>query len=149
MPSSTTSKRFLQVYDALPPDAQHLLVRRQLVPLLNIVPKDRQKGTTLSATEMLRRYARMPSLNLKAKKAEIAALLLELSRDSKRSLIKERSHREQLLSEAVDSLAQWLNDIWKVVFEFRTNFRVAHACLLFACDALDQIGNGCGGQVSA
>lgn len=90
----------------------------------------------------------MPPLNLKAKKAEIAALLLELARDSKRSLIKERSRREQLIAEAVRGLTHWLNDIWKVVYEFRTNFRLAHTCLLFACDALDQIGNSCGGHVA-
>lgn len=136
------------MYDALPPDAQQLLVQKHLAPLLDVVSKDRRNRATTSAAEMLQRFARMPALNLKAKKAEIAALLLELSRDSKRAIIKERSRREQLLSEAIDSLAKWLNDIWKVVFEFRTNFRVAHACLLFACDALDQIGNGCGGHVS-
>ncbi|KAF9236903.1 hypothetical protein BU15DRAFT_63625 [Melanogaster broomeanus] len=145
MPSSSASKRFLQVYDSLPPDAQQLLVQKQLAPLLNAVPKDRQKKATASATEMQRRYARMPSLNLKGKKSEICGLLLELSRDAKRSIVKERSRREELLSEAVDSLAQWLNDIWKVVYEYRTNFRMAHACLLFACDAMDQIGNVCGG----
>ncbi|KAG8218068.1 hypothetical protein J3R82DRAFT_3570 [Butyriboletus roseoflavus] len=145
MPSSTASKRFLQVYDALPPDAQHLLVRKHLVPLLDTVSKDAQKSTTATATELQRRYARMPSLNLKAKKAEIATLMLELSRDSRRSLIKERSRREQLLSEAVDSLVQWLNDIWKVAYEFRTNFTLAHTCLLFARDVLDQIGTGTGG----
>ena len=140
--------RFLQAYDALPPDAQHLLLQSQLAPLLDTLPRERQKSLVASATDMHRRYARMPSLNLKAKKAEITALVLELARDSKRSLIKERSRRDQLLSEAVDSLAQWLNDIWRVVFEFRTNFTLAHACLLYACDALDQIGNGGGGQVS-
>lgn len=140
--------RFLQLYDALPPDAQHLLVHRHLVPLLDTVSKAAQKRSTATATDLLRRYARMPALNLKAKKAEIAALLLELSRDARRSLIKERSRREQLLAEAVDSLVQWLNDIWKVVFEFRTNFALAHACLLYARDALDQIGSGSGGQVS-
>ncbi|KAF9224582.1 hypothetical protein BS17DRAFT_829314 [Gyrodon lividus] len=145
MPSSAASKRFMQVYNSLPPDAQELLVQKQLVPLLNTVSKDKQKKVIASATEMQGRYAHMPSLNLKAKKSEICTLLQELSRDSKRFLIKERSRREEFISEAVDSLAQWLNNIWKVVYEYRTNFRMAHACLLFACDALDQIANVCGG----
>ncbi|KAF8549276.1 hypothetical protein OG21DRAFT_1515384 [Imleria badia] len=145
MPSSAASKRFLQVYATLPPDAQQLLVQKQLAPLLDIVSKDRRNKATTSATQLQQRYARMPLLNLKAKKAEISALLLELARDSKRALIKERSRREQLIAEALHSLTHWLNDIWKVVYEFRTNFRLAHTCLLFACDALDQIGNGCGG----
>jgi hypothetical protein len=140
--------RFLHVYDRLPPDAQQLLVQKHLAPLLDLVPKDSRNSAAASAADMHRRYARMPALNLKAKKAEIAALLLELSRDSKRALVKERSRREQLLSEAVDTLAKWLNEIWRVVFEFRTHFALAHACLLFACDALDQIGNASGGHVS-
>ncbi|KIJ59771.1 hypothetical protein HYDPIDRAFT_177707 [Hydnomerulius pinastri MD-312] len=135
----------MQLYDSLPPDAQQLLVQKQLVPLLNSVPKDKAKKVTASATEMQRKYAGMPALNLKAKKSEICSLLLELSRDSKRSFIKERSRREEFLSEVVDSLAQWLGDVWKVVYEYRANFRVAHACLLFASDALDQIGTVCGG----
>ncbi|KAF8838669.1 hypothetical protein BDN67DRAFT_67338 [Paxillus ammoniavirescens] len=145
MPSSAASKRFIQVYHSLPPDAQQLLVQKQLVPLLDVVPKDRRKKAIAPAAEMQKRYAHMPSLNLKAKKSEICTLLLELSRDSKRSLIKERSRREELISEAVDSLAQWLNDVWKVIYEYRTNFKLAHGCLLFACDALDQIGSVCGG----
>ncbi|KAF8121420.1 hypothetical protein EV363DRAFT_1421354 [Boletus edulis] len=149
MPSSAASKRFLHIYDALPLDAQQLLVQKHLAPLLDLVPKDKRHKAAASATEMQQRFARMPALNPKAKKAEIASLLLELSRDSKRSVIKERSRKEQLLSEAIDSLVQWLNDIWKVVYEFRTNYKVAHACLLFACDALDRIGNDCGGHVSA
>ena len=164
MPNTTASKRcashpptrpivpprtrFLHVYDRLPADAQQLLVQKHLAPLLDLVPKERRNRATASAVDMHRRYVCMPALNLKAKKAEIAALLLELSRDSKRALIKERSRREQLLSEAVDTLAKWLNDIWKVAFEFRANFTLAHACLLFVCDALDQIGNGCGGHVA-
>jgi hypothetical protein len=142
---SDTRTRFIQVYHSLPPDAQQLLVQKQLVPLLDVVPKDRRKKAIDSATEMQTRYAHMPSLNLKAKKSEICTLLLELSRDSKRSIIKERSRREELISEAVDSLAQWLNDVWKVIYEYRTNFKLAHGCLLFACDALDQIGSVCGG----
>ncbi|KAI9566739.1 hypothetical protein HD554DRAFT_2114737 [Boletus coccyginus] len=142
---TTASKRFLVLYDALPPDAQQLLVRNHLAPLLDTIPTHRRRAANAAAAQMLRRLARMPPLNLKAKKAEIAALLLELARDAKRALVKERSRREQLLSEAVDTLAKWLTDIWKVVFEFRTNFAAAHACLLFACDALDQIRGCCGG----
>lgn len=141
----TVRYRFMEVYDKLPPDAQQLLVRKKLAPLLNAVPRNKVKKVIASVIRLQGNYAGMPSLNLKAKKSEICALLLELSRDSKRSFIKERSRKEELLSEVVNSLAQWLNDVWKVVYEYRTNFSVAHACLLFACDALDQIGTVCGG----
>lgn len=83
----------------------------------------------------------MPSLNLKAKKLEIASLLDELARDHKRSFVKEKSRKEELLAEVIESVIDWLNDIWRVVYEYGTNFSKAHACLLYASQAVNQIGN--------
>ncbi|OAX35755.1 hypothetical protein K503DRAFT_773145 [Rhizopogon vinicolor AM-OR11-026] len=83
----------------------------------------------------------MPSLNLKVKKMEIVALLDELARDNKRSYVKEKSRREELLAEVIDSAIDWLNQIWRVVYEYGTNFSKAHDCLLYASQALEQIGN--------
>jgi hypothetical protein len=83
----------------------------------------------------------MPSLNLKLKKLEIAALLDELARDNKRSYVKEKSRREELLAEAIESVLDWLNDVWRVVYEYSTNFSKAHASLLYASQAIQQIGN--------
>ncbi|KAH7881845.1 hypothetical protein F5I97DRAFT_1939714 [Phlebopus sp. FC_14] len=134
----------MQIYDTLPPEAQQVLVQKQLAPLLNTIPKEKLRKVSSSATRMQSRYTTMPVLNLKAKKAEICSLLAELSRDAKRSFVKERSRKEELLSEVVDSLTRWLNDVWKVVYEFRTNYKLAHACLLFASDTLEQIANVCG-----
>lgn len=133
-------RRLLAAFDALPHNAQQRLLRT--------LPGHTQRRLADAATVLHRRYARMPPLDLRANKAAVTALLLELSRDAKRAIIKERSRREQLLAEAVDTVARWLGDIWIVACEFRTNFALAHACLLFACDALEQIANGCGGHVS-
>ncbi len=91
---------------------------------------------------MQRRHAGIPVLDLKAKKREVNTLLDELHRDAKRSFVKERSHRSELLDQTVDSITSWLNDIWRVVYEHNVDFVLAHECLLFTMNTLDQIGHG-------
>lgn len=76
----------------------------------------------------------MPKLDLKNKKKEVDSLMDALHKDAKIAISKERSTREELLAEVVDSLTSWLNDIWSAVYEFRDNYSLAHACLLFAAD---------------
>lgn len=72
---------------------------------------------------------------------EIAIILDELTRDNKRSYVKKKSRREELLLEVIESIIDWLNDIWKVVYEYGTNFSKAHAALLYASQAIEQVGN--------
>lgn len=141
MASSSASAKFLQLYESLPADAQHALVESSLAPLLDVISKDKSNRTLASAARMHKKYAAMPSLNLKAKKLEIASLLDELARDHKRSYVKEKSRKEELLAEVIESVIDWLNDIWRVVYEYGTNFSKAHACLLYAAQAVEQIGN--------
>jgi len=133
--------RFIQLYESLPPDAQHALVENSLAPLLNLIPKERSNRALASAARLNKTYANMPSLNLKLKKLEIATLLDELARDNKRSYVKQKSRREDLLAELIDSVIDWLNGIWIVVYEYRTNFSKAHACLLYVSQAIQEIGN--------
>jgi hypothetical protein len=141
MESSSASAKFLQLYESLPSDAQHALVESSLAPLLDVVSKEKSNHTLATAARMHKKYASMPSLNLKAKKLEIASLLDELARDHKRSYMKEKSRKEELLTEAIESVISWLNDIWRVVYEYGTNFSKAHACLLYVSQAVEQIGN--------
>jgi len=61
-------------------------------------------------------------------------LMNALIRDSKIAITKDRSIRDELLGELVDSLTSWLNDIWSAVYEFRDNYDQAHSCLLLAAD---------------
>lgn len=136
-----SSAKFLQLYESLPADAQHALVESSLAPLLDVVSKEKSNRTLASAARMHKKYVSMPSLNLKAKKLEIASLLDELARDHKRSFVKEQSRKEELLAEVIESVIDWLNDIWRVVYEYGTNFSKAHACLLYASQAVEQIGN--------
>ncbi|EGO01413.1 hypothetical protein SERLA73DRAFT_85050 [Serpula lacrymans var. lacrymans S7.3] len=139
--ASNPSAKFMCLYASLPPDVQSSLVERQLVPLLDLVSKDKSKKIVASASRHHKKFSQLPSLDLKAKRAEINGLLDELNRDSKRSFVKERSNVEELLMETIDSLLDWLNNIWQVVYEFRTNYSLAHTCLLFASDVLENIAN--------
>ncbi|KAG2126274.1 hypothetical protein DEU56DRAFT_916078 [Suillus clintonianus] len=141
MASSSASAKFLLLYESLPPDEQYALVESSLAPLLNVVSKEKSNRTLASAARMHKKYVNMPSLNLKAKKMEVTSLLDELARDNKRSYVKEQSRKEELLAEVIESVIDWLNDIWRVVYEYGTNFSKAHACLLYASQAVEQIGN--------
>ncbi|KAL6304142.1 hypothetical protein BKA93DRAFT_311157 [Sparassis latifolia] len=136
------SSRFAAIYDTLPADAQQALVEKHLIPLLNLVERSRSKKVLGVVTRLQERHAGIPLLDLNAKKAEITALMDELHRDAKRSFVRERSHKSEILSETVDSLTDWLNDIWSVVYEHNVDFMHAHKCLLFVASSLDHIGNG-------
>lgn len=63
----------------------------------------------------------------------------ELAKDAKTSFIKERSNGKEILEEIIDSLVDWLNDIWTVVYEHNVNFSLAHSCLLFVAESLGQL----------
>ncbi|KAJ7618462.1 hypothetical protein FB45DRAFT_931704 [Roridomyces roridus] len=132
----STSASFMELYNSLPPEARQSLVEKKLAPLLDSVPKERAKKVMKSANSLQSRYSDIPVLDLKAKQKEIHFLLDELSRDSKRAIVPERSHREELLVEVVDSMVNWLNDIWTVVYEYNVHFEDAHRCLLFIGEVL-------------
>jgi hypothetical protein len=87
----------------------------------------------------------VPRLDLQGKKKEVKFLLGELRKDLKRSFIKDRSNKDELLAEIIDTLVNWLNDIWSVVYEYSVNFARAHSCLLFIADVLDQLDDTQGG----
>jgi hypothetical protein len=140
--------RFAGLYQTLPPEAQRILVESHLIPLLDAVPKPRARRVLKECTRLQSSYTSIPALDLPAKKRELESLLDELARDAKLAFIKDRSNRQELLEEVVSSLTDWLNDVWSVVFEFRTGFMLAHECLLFVTTTLRRIGNAPGGLVS-
>ncbi|KAJ6473211.1 hypothetical protein C8R45DRAFT_874442 [Mycena sanguinolenta] len=138
-PSISNSASFMKVYESLPPEAQRSLVENKLAPLLDLVPKDRAKKVIKSVQYLESKYGGIPALDLKGKKKELYGLLDELSRDSKRAIVRERSNREELLVEIVDSMLNWLNDIWTVVYEYNAHFDDAHSCLLFVAEVLNTL----------
>ena len=126
---------FSQIYDTLPPDAQRSILENYLVPLLDDLPDSVSTKVIDGAKEMQMRLMAIPKLDYLAKRAELEGLLSDIERDQKQSqYIKERSTRSKLFEETIDSLSTWVNDIWSVIFEYQTNFRLAHECLLLAAD---------------
>ncbi|KAM5540733.1 hypothetical protein V8D89_005764 [Ganoderma adspersum] len=139
---SLPSARFAAIYDSLPLDVQNVIVEKQLIPLLDKASKGKRKRILASASKMRRRHAAIPVLDLRSKKREVNGLLDELHRDAKRSFVRERSHRNELLEQTVESVTCWLNDIWRVVYEHNVDFLLAHKCLIFTVNTIDQIGHG-------
>lgn len=74
-----------------------------------------------------------------AKRTEIKHLLDELQKDTKRAFIKDRTSKGDVLTEIVNSLTDWLNDIWSVVYEHNMGFWTAHKCLLCVASTLETV----------
>ncbi|KAL1743289.1 hypothetical protein HDZ31DRAFT_83529 [Schizophyllum fasciatum] len=127
--------------ESMPPEARQHFIEKYLLPMLDRVPKDHSKKVLSSAARTKARYATMPTLDLKGKRREMESVLDELTRDAKRAFVKERSARDELLEEAVDTIVGWLSDIWRAVYEFRAGFAHAHACLLWVAAAVSEILN--------
>ncbi|KAJ7667080.1 hypothetical protein B0H17DRAFT_1336198 [Mycena rosella] len=143
-----TSASFMKLYNSLPPETRQSLVEKKLAPLLDCVPKERAKKVMKSVNLLQTRYSDVPVLDLRAKKREINGLLDELARDGKRAIVRERSNRDELLAEIVDSIVSWLNDIWTVVYDYNVLFDEAHACLLYVAEVLNMLSSipGIGGH---
>jgi hypothetical protein len=124
-----------------------MLLEDHLIPLLDDLPHSVTTKVINGARELQRRFVSIPKLDYCAKRTELEGLLNEIERDQKQSqYIKERSTREKLLEETIDSLSGWVNDIWSVIFEYQTNFRLAHQCLLLAAETLRRMSatySGC------
>ena len=139
---------FAQIYDTLPPDAQRTFLEDYLVPLLDDLPGSVTTKFIDSAKEIQMRFMAIPNLDYVAKRTELEGLLSEIERDKKQSqYIKERSMSAKLFEETIDSLSTWVNDIWSVTFEYQTNFRLAHQCLLLAAEIVRRMFAPNGGCV--
>jgi len=131
---------FTQIYDTLPPEAQRTLLQSYLVPLLDDLPDSVSTKVINAAKEMQTLFMGIPRLDYNALRAELEQLLNDIERDRKQAqYIKERSAREKLFEETIDSLSTWVNDIWSVIFEYQTNFHLAHQCLLLAAEILGRM----------
>lgn len=113
----------MELYDALPPESQREILEKHIAPLLKAT-KSPTHNAMATAKRLVQTCAGMPKLDLKAKQQEIQQLQDALNKESKRAFIKEHSNKDELASEIVDSLTDWLNDIWTIVYEFQANFYV-------------------------
>jgi hypothetical protein len=114
----------LEIYTTLPPEAQQTL-------LTSLLLSSTAEAQLISAANTLQStYALLPSLHLSRKKREIRALLDEVARESKRGFVRDGGAggggggRDRLVVEIIDSLTDWLGDIWSVVYEYKVNFEV-------------------------
>ena len=123
----------------LPGTSQREFVRTQLFPLLNTLPTRKSKRILRRATRRLKKYQDMPTLDLQSKKTEVNGLLDELSKDIRTSVPPSCVVKDELLKEAVESVAEWLNDIWVVAYEYGAEYMKAHSCLLFSLGILDHV----------
>ncbi|PCH41744.1 hypothetical protein WOLCODRAFT_143740 [Wolfiporia cocos MD-104 SS10] len=134
--------RFTAIYADLPPDVQQSVVEKQLIPLLDKVKTRRSKKIIANAQRLRKRHAKIPTLDLRAKRLEITEMLHQLDRNAKLSFVKGNSNMSEMLYETVSSLSNWLNDIWNVVYEHNVNFGFAHSCLLFIATTLNHVDSG-------
>ncbi|GLB45926.1 hypothetical protein LshimejAT787_3900020 [Lyophyllum shimeji] len=134
MATELHSAKFTELFDSLPPEAQRTLLENHIFPLLDSLSSEKSDHALSVAEEYQTRLRSRPRIDLKNKQKEVNGLLDALNKDSKVTITKESSNREELLAEVVDSLTGWLSDIWSTVYEFREHYSLAHACLLFAAD---------------
>ncbi|KAG6890666.1 hypothetical protein C0992_013338 [Termitomyces sp. T32_za158] len=162
---SRRGQRLAELYETLPPDAQRSLLEKHLLPLLDALPEELSNNGTLtsrsvrniystpevlsSAVEARARFRAMPRLDLKGKKKEVNGLMDALNLDAKLAITRDRSNRDELLTEVVDSLTSWLNDIWSVAYEFHDNYHLAHVCLLFTVDVASTLSEVPGPGIKA
>ncbi|RDB20271.1 Bifunctional epoxide hydrolase 2 [Hypsizygus marmoreus] len=135
------SMKFGSIYDSLPTEAQRILVERHLAQLLDSLPVETANKVVSTAAELQTRRRNMPLLDLKGKRKEVSYLMGALNRDSKISIIKERSNRDELLTEIMETMVEWLSDIWSVVYEYNENYLQAHACLMFTGEVLSSLSD--------
>ncbi|KAK0490307.1 hypothetical protein IW261DRAFT_6296 [Armillaria novae-zelandiae] len=141
MPATLPSSKLIQIYDSLPPESQRKLVEANLKYILDSAPRRKARRVVCYASRFRKRHSLIPLLDLQGKKKEINGLLADLTRNAKCSLVKDRSNRDELLIEIIDSISAWLSTIWVVVYEHCVHFRLAHQCLLFITDVLERLGD--------
>ncbi|PBK65574.1 hypothetical protein ARMSODRAFT_960944 [Armillaria solidipes] len=142
MPATLPSSRLIQIYDSLPPESQRKLVEANLKYILDSAPRRKARRVVCYASRFRKRHSLIPLLDLQGKKKEINSLLADLTRDAKCSFVKDRSNRDELLTEIIDSISVWLSTIWVVIYEHCVHFRQAHQCLLFIADVLERLDDG-------
>lgn len=142
MSAASPSSRFIKIYDSLPSESQRILVEANLKFILDSAPKRKARRLVCYASRFRKRHSLIPLLDLQGKKKEINGLLADLARDAKCSFVKDRSNRDELLTEIIDTISVWLSTIWIVIYEHHVHFRQAHQCLLFIAGVLGRLDDG-------
>lgn len=116
------------------------MLQKSLGDVLDQLPPDVAKKVYSSALQVHTRHQNVPKLDLRGKRKEVNALLDLLNREVKLSaMLGDRSRREEIISEIIQSLTGWLNDVWSAFYEHRVQYAQAHACLLFVSEVVGQL----------
>ena len=99
-----------------------------------------------SFDKLKRRSEGIANLDVCGKQREIESLFDRLQRESKLAVFGDKDNRDEVLSEIIATLTEWLNVIWTNVYEHRLQYRRAHACLLFVAESLKHLDEGAGSR---
>ncbi|KAL5512179.1 hypothetical protein ACEPAG_3464 [Sanghuangporus baumii] len=133
------SKSFLHVFTSVPALAQAQIVKQALIPFLNTIPKKHAKRAIASARRVAKKAHHIPQVDVAAKKREIEGLLDELSRETKIYPRSSETKYDMIILEIIESVVQWLNELWSLAFEFGLDFPRVHTCLLTSMSTLDEV----------
>lgn len=100
-----------------------------------------------SARKMAKKAQQIPQIDMAAKRKEIQGLFEELQKESRFASRSSGSEFEALLLEAIESVVEWLNDLWSLGVDFGLDFIRVHSALLTSESILDHVrslkGGGC------
>ncbi|KAL5488473.1 hypothetical protein ACEPAI_6591 [Sanghuangporus weigelae] len=133
------SKSFLRVFTSVPALAQAQIVKQALIPFLDTIPRKYARRAVASARSVAKTTHHIPQVDVAAKKKEIESLLDELSREAKISPRSSGNKYDMVILEIIESIVQWLNELWSLAFEFGLDFPRVHACLLTSMSTLDEV----------
>ncbi|KAL5530848.1 hypothetical protein ACEPAF_7106 [Sanghuangporus sanghuang] len=136
---SMASESFLRVFTSVPTLTQAQIVKQALIPFLDTIPRKDAKRAIASARRIAKKAHHIPQVDVAAKKKEIEGLLDELSREAKFTPRSSGNKYDIMFLEIIESVAQWLNELWSLAFEFGLDFPRVHACLLMSMSILDQV----------
>ncbi|KAH6890077.1 hypothetical protein BKA70DRAFT_875343 [Coprinopsis sp. MPI-PUGE-AT-0042] len=106
-----------------------------------------QAGNVRATFDKLKRRAEgIPILDIRGKQKQVDALFELLTRETKLAIFGDKNTRDEVLSEIIVTLTDWLNDIWSTVYEHRLQYRRAHTCLLFVAESLKHLDEGAGAR---
>jgi sugar-specific transcriptional regulator TrmB len=147
---ASASAKFNRAIEGLPHEVQLHLLKKHVVALLDNAPKTSTKKVLQHVNKTRQRYASMPKILYRDRREEVQNLLDQIEQDQKKYggapefMSTDTSHtwaeggtrREELLEEVVQSILEWLQVIWSVVYEYNAHFSEAHASLLYCTKAV-------------
>ncbi|KAH6884708.1 hypothetical protein BKA70DRAFT_1339328 [Coprinopsis sp. MPI-PUGE-AT-0042] len=119
MSRRSSDNEFIQAYDALHPDAQRMFLESTFAGWANKFTPEQAGNVRATFDKLKRRAEGIPTLNIRGKQKQVDALFELLTRETKLAIFGDKNTRDEVLSEIIVTLTDWLNDIWSTVYEHR------------------------------